>query len=66
VSFEKRNVLDSHDPVLSIPKQENEIVSMEYGGFTFRSHPGFNSAKPTDQQLLKFCNSALRQQNKSS
>ncbi len=34
-SFEKRNVLDSHDPTFDIISQENEIVTMSYGGLAF-------------------------------
>jgi hypothetical protein len=30
--FEKINVLDSHDPTFDIVSQENEIVTMKYGG----------------------------------
>ena len=30
--FEKRNVLDSHDPIFDIVIQQNEIVTMKYGG----------------------------------
>jgi hypothetical protein len=32
VCFEKRNVLNSHDPIYDIVSQENEIVAMKYGG----------------------------------
>ena len=35
--LEKRNVFDSHDRMLSVPKQENEIVAMKYGGLALRS-----------------------------
>jgi hypothetical protein len=33
--FEKINVLDSHDPTFDIVSQENEIVTMKYGGLDF-------------------------------
>ena len=33
--FEKRNVLDPHDPIFDIVSQENEIVTMKYGGLAF-------------------------------
>jgi len=32
VCFEKRNVLNPHDPIYDIVSQENEIVAMKYGG----------------------------------
>ena len=32
VGFEKRNVLNPHDPIYDIVSQENEIVTMKYGG----------------------------------
>jgi len=32
VGFEKRNVLDPHDPMFDFVIQENEIVTMKYGG----------------------------------
>jgi len=32
VGFEKRNVLNPHDPIFDIVSQENEIVTMKYGG----------------------------------
>ena len=30
--FEKRNIFDPHDPRFDIVSQENEIVTIEYGG----------------------------------
>jgi hypothetical protein len=30
--FEKRNILDSNDPVFDIIIQQNEIVTTKYGG----------------------------------
>jgi hypothetical protein len=33
--FEKRNVLDAHDPTFDIVIQQNEIVTMKYGGLAF-------------------------------
>jgi hypothetical protein len=33
--FEKRNVRDPHDPTFDIVSQENEIVTMKYGGLAF-------------------------------
>jgi hypothetical protein len=39
--FEKRNVLDAHDPTFDIVIQQNEIVTMKYGRFAFLSlHSG--------------------------
>jgi hypothetical protein len=35
VGFEKRNVLDPHDPMFDIVIQQNEIVTMKYGGLAF-------------------------------
>jgi hypothetical protein len=35
VGFEKRNVLDPHDPMFDFVIQENEIVTMKYGGLAF-------------------------------
>ena len=32
VRVEKRNVLNPHDPIYDIVSQENEIVTMKYGG----------------------------------
>ena len=32
VGFEKRNVLNPHDPIFDIVSQENEIVTIKYGG----------------------------------
>jgi hypothetical protein len=32
VGFEKRNVLNPHDPRFDIVSQENEIVTIKYGG----------------------------------
>jgi hypothetical protein len=32
--FEKRNILDPKDPNSDIVSQENEIVTMKYGGHT--------------------------------
>jgi hypothetical protein len=32
VGFEKRNVLNPHDPRFAIVSQENEIVTIKYGG----------------------------------
>ena len=33
--FEKRNVLDAHDPTFDIVIQQNEIVTMKCGGLAF-------------------------------
>jgi len=33
--FEKRNVLDAHDPTFHIVIQRNEIVMLKYGGLAF-------------------------------
>jgi hypothetical protein len=33
--FEKRNVPDPHDPMFDIVIQQNEIVTMKYGGLAF-------------------------------
>ena len=33
--FEKRNVLDPNDPTFHIVIQQNEIVTMKYGGLAF-------------------------------
>jgi hypothetical protein len=33
--FEKRNVLDAHDPTFDIVIQQNEIVAMKCGGLAF-------------------------------
>jgi hypothetical protein len=41
-------------PLLLARARSNDIVAMKYGWSAFRSHLGFNSAKPTDQQLLSF------------
>ena len=38
--FEKINVLDSHDPTFDIVSQENEIVTMKYGGLFLLSQRG--------------------------
>jgi hypothetical protein len=32
VGFEKRNVLNPHDPIFDIVSQENEMVTIKYGG----------------------------------
>jgi hypothetical protein len=34
VGFEKRNVLNPHDPIFGIVSQESEIVTIKYGGHT--------------------------------
>jgi hypothetical protein len=33
--FEKRNVLDAYDPTFDLVIQQNEIVTMKYGGLAF-------------------------------
>ena len=33
--FEKRNVLDPHDPTFDIVSQENEVAPMKYHGLAF-------------------------------
>ena len=48
VGFEKRNVLNPHDPIFDIVSQENEIVTMKYGGFAF---PALCSAR---RRLCRF------------
>jgi hypothetical protein len=36
--FEKRNVLDAYDPTFDLVIQQNEIVTMKYGGLAFLAH----------------------------
>ena len=43
--FEKRNVLDAHDPTFDIVIQQNEIVTMKYGRLAFLAlHSGSRQA----------------------
>ena len=43
--FEKRNVLDAHDPTFDIVIQQNEIGTIKYGRFAFLSlHSGSRQA----------------------
>ena len=43
--FEKRNVLDAHDPRFDIVIQQNEIVTMKYGRLAFLAlHSGSRRA----------------------
>ena len=43
--FEKRNVLDAHDPTFDIVIQQNEIVTMKYGRLALLSlHSGSRQA----------------------
>jgi hypothetical protein len=44
--FEKRNMPDSTDPRFDIVSQENEIVTMNYGGHALALITG--SGKPSD------------------
>jgi len=46
--FEERNALNPHDPRFDIVSQENEIVTMKYGGFAF---PALCSAR---RRLCRF------------
>jgi hypothetical protein len=45
--FEKRNILDPHDPRFDIVSQENEIVTIKYGGHALALISG-------SQQALRF------------
>ena len=45
--FEKRNILDSNDPMFDIIIQQNEIVTMKYGGGCSRSRSA-GVGKPSD------------------
>ena len=42
--FEKRNVLDPHDPRFAIVSQENEIVTIKYGGHALALNRGSGQA----------------------
>jgi hypothetical protein len=43
--FEKRNVLDAHDPTFDIVIQQNEIVTVKYGRLALLSlHNGSRQA----------------------